>query len=73
MQGLLKRDELVERGRDCIKRGDHDKLDPSIENGKWFATKVLNETSGLQENGKVASCVLISSTGWLAFPSNNIP
>ena len=45
-----KRDELVERGRDCIKRGDHHNFDPSIDNGKWFAAKVLNVSSDLQEN-----------------------
>ena len=67
-----KRDELVERGRDCIKRGDHHNLDPSIDNGKWFAAKVLNVSSDLQENGNLSSCLFIPSTGWRAFPCNNI-
>ena len=26
--------------RYCIKSGNHHKLDPSIDNGKWFASKV---------------------------------
>ena len=68
-----KRDELVERVRDCIKSGDHRKLDPSIDNSKWFAAKVLKESSDLQENGNLTSPPFIPSTGRRAFPSNNIP
>ena len=63
----------MERVRDCIKRGDHHKLDPSIDNGKCFATKVLKESSDLQKIGNLTSPPFIPSTGWRAFPSNNIP
>ena len=59
--------------RYCIKSGDHHKLDPSIDNGKWFASKVLKESSYLQENGNLTSPPFILSTGRRAFPSNNIP
>ena len=51
----------------------HHKLDPSIDNGKWFASKVLKESSYLQENGNLTSPPFIPSTGRRAFPSNNIP
>ena len=68
-----KRDELVECVRYCIKSGVHYKLDPSIDNGKWFASKVLKESSYLQENGNLTSPPFIPSTGRRAFPSNNIP
>ena len=59
--------------RYCIKSGVHHKLDPSIDNGKWFASKVLKESSYLQENGNLTSPPFIPSTGRRAFPSNNIP
>ena len=59
--------------RYCIKSGHHHKLDPSIDNGKWFASKVLKESSYLQENGNLTSPPFIPSTGRRAFPSNNIP
>ena len=48
-------------------------LDPSIDNGKRFAAKVLKESSDLQENGNLTSPAFIPSTGRRAFPSNNIP
>ena len=64
----------MEHVRDCIKpeSGDHHKLDPSIDNGKWFAAKVLRESSDLQESGNLTSLLFIPSTGRRAFPSNNI-
>ena len=55
-----------------IKSGDHHKLDPSIDYGKWFAAKVLKESSDLQENGNLNSPPFIPSTGRRAFPANNI-
>ena len=63
----------MERVRDCIKSGDHHKLHPSVDNGKWFPAKVLKESSDLQENGNLTSPPFIHSTGRRAFPSNNIP
>ena len=63
----------MERVRDSIKSGDHRKLDPSVDNGKWFAAKVLKESSDLQENDNLTSPRFIPSTCWRAFPSNNVP
>ena len=60
------------RVRDCVKSGDHHKLDPSTDNGKWFAAKVLKESSNLEENGNLTSPPFFPSTGCRAFPSNNI-
>ena len=51
--------EPVKRVRDCIKSGDHHKLDLSIDNGKWFAAKVLKESSDLQESSNFTSPPLI--------------
>ena len=63
----------MERVRDCIKSWDHHKLDPSVDNGKWFAAKVLKESSDLPENGNLTSYPFIHSIGRRAFSSNNIP
>ena len=63
----------MERVRDCVKSGDLHKLDPSIDNGKWFAATVLKESSDLQENGNLTFPPFIPSTGRRDFPSNNIP
>ena len=58
--------------RDCAKSGDHHKDDLSIDNGKWFATKVVKESSDLQENGNLTLPLFIPSSSWRAFPANNI-
>ena len=42
-----KRDELVKRVSDSVKSGNHHTLDPSIDNAKRFAAKVLKESSEL--------------------------
>ena len=34
-------DELLKRVSDCLKSENHHTLDPSIDNGKWFAAKIL--------------------------------
>ena len=34
-----KRDELLKRVSDCIKSGNHQTLDPSIDDGKWLSPK----------------------------------
>lgn len=65
--------ERAKRVRDCIKSGDYHKLDPSIDNGKWFAAKVLKESSDLQESSNFTSPPLIPSPSWHTFLSNNIP
>ena len=38
-----KRDELLKRVSDSIKSGNHDTLDPSIDDGKWFSAKVTSK------------------------------
>ena len=35
---------------DCIKKGDHRILDVSIDQGKWFAAKVLKENEEISKN-----------------------
>lgn len=65
--------ERAKRVRDCIKSGDYHKLDPSIDNGKWFAAKVLKESSDLQESSNFTSPPLIPSPSWHTFLRNNIP
>ena len=68
-----KRDELVKRVRDCVAIGNHHTLDPSIDDGKWFAAKVLKESSDSQPSCTSTSVPFIPSTGWRAFLSQNIP
>ena len=48
-------------------------LDPSINDGKWFSAKVLKENAKLQANCSLSSLPFVPSTGWRAFPSQNIP
>lgn len=59
--------ERAKRVRDCIKSGDHHKLDPSIDNGKWFAAKVLKESSDLEESSNFTSPPLTPSPGRRSF------
>ena len=68
-----KRDELLKRVSDCIKSGNHHTLDPSIDDGKWFSAKVLKENAKLQANCSLSLLSFVPSTGWRAFPSQNIP
>lgn len=68
-----KRDELLKRVSDCIKSGNHHTLDPSIDDGKWFSAKVLKENAKLEANCSLSSLPFVPSTGWRAFPSQNIP
>ena len=73
MQGIKlklsgKRDELLKRVSDCIKSGN-----PSIDDGKWFSAKVLKENAKLEANCSLSSLPFVPSTGWRAFPSQNIP
>ena len=46
----FQRDELLKRVSDCLKSGNRHTLDPSIDNGKWFAAKIIKESSELQGN-----------------------
>ena len=38
-----KQDELLKRVSNCVKSGNHHTLNPSINNGKWFATKIWQQ------------------------------
>ena len=68
-----KGDELLKRVSDCIKSGNHYTLDPSIDDDKWFSAKVLKENAKLEGNCSLSSLPFVPSTGWRAFPSQNIP
>ena len=68
-----KREELLKRVKDCIKSGDFRNLQPSNDDGKWFATKTIKETYELKDIFAVASLPVIPTTGWRAFPSHDIP
>ena len=59
-----KRDELVKRVRDCVNSVNHHTLDLSIDNRKWFASKILKERSGVQGKCSVSSVPFILSSGW---------
>ena len=66
-------DDLVKRLRDCVNSGNHHTLDPSIDNGKWLASKILKERSDVQGKCSVNAVPFIPSSGWRVFPSHNIP
>jgi len=68
-----KQDDFLKRVSDCLKSGNHHMLDPSIDNGKWFAAKIVKESSGIQGNCPEDSAPIIPSTSWHAFPSQKIP
>lgn len=65
-----KRDKLVKCVTECINTGNHHTLDPSIDEGKWFAAK---EGCKVQQSCQVVLFPDIPSTGWCVFPSHNIP
>ena len=57
-----RRDELLpKRVSNCVKSGNHHTLDPSIDNGKWFAAKIWQqltpvETEMLSDSSKNHMC-----------------
>ena len=61
----------MKRVAECIQAGKHHTLDPSIDDGKWFAAKVIKENFGLQQNSNVVSLPDVPSKGWRDFPSYN--
>ena len=63
----------MKRVVECIQAGKHHTLDPIIDEGKWFAAKIIKENFGLQQNNNVVSLLDIPSKGWRDFPSYNIP
>ena len=52
--------------RDCTAIGSHRNLEPSINDGKWCAAKVLQEQKVQEKKGKsnLASLPAIPSAGW---------
>ena len=64
-----KRDELISHFSDCIKKGDHRILDVSIDQGKWFAAKVLKENEEISKNETIKVNI---STGVMVFCSTYI-
>ena len=43
------------------------------DDGKWFSAKVFKQNAKLQANCSLSSFPFVPSTGWRAFPSQNIP
>ena len=52
-------DELVNGVRDCVNSGNHHTLDPSIDNGKWLASKI-SETFGCTGKMQCECCSVYS-------------
>ena len=71
-----KRDELISLVSDCIKKGDHRILDVSIDQGKWFAAKVLKENEEISKNEtiKVNMCTTpdIPTSGWCSIAGHSV-
>lgn len=71
-----KRGDLIKRVSDCISSGNHRTLDVSIDEGKWFAAKVIKENkatdvSGYHQNN--TDVPLAPLAGWRPFQSQGIP
>ena len=72
-----KRDELVTRVSDCIKKGSHRVLDVSIDQGKWFAAKVIKENQEVivdkSIKSKLSFVPTVPVSGWRTFQLQDIP
>ena len=72
-----KRDELVTRVSDSIKKGSHCVLDVSIDQGKWFAAKVIKENQEIivdkSIKSKLSFVPTVPVSGWCTFQSQDIP
>ena len=72
-----KRYELVTRVSDCIKKGSHCVLDVSIDQGKWFAAKVIKENQEVivdkSIESKLSFIPTVPVSGWRTFQSQDIP
>ena len=72
-----KRGELIKRVSDCISSGNHRTLDVSIDEGKWFAAKVINEMNVADKSGLLQNINTYvpktPSSGWCPFQSQDIP
>ena len=76
-EALSARRELVTRVSDCIKKGNHRISDVSIDQGKWFAAKVLKENTEMRNdesmNSELTFVPTVPASGWRSFPSQDIP
>ena len=70
-----KRGELLNCVWGCIASGSHRNLEPSIDDGKLYAVKALQEQKAQDKKGKsnLVSLPAIPSAGWGKFPSQDIP
>ena len=71
-----KRKDLLARVNGCLKKGNHNILDPGIDNGKWLEAKIWRnrKPESLEASIKsVPNVSLIPKTGWKAFPSQDFP
>ena len=72
-----KRDELVTQVSDCIKKGSHRVLDVSIDQGKWFAAKVIKDNQEVivdkSIKSKLSFVPTVPVSGWRTFQSQDIP
>ena len=72
-----KRGDLIKRVSDCIiSSGNHCTLDVSIDEGKWFAAKVIKEYKAVDDSGyhqNNTDVPLAPLAGWRPFRSQDIP
>ena len=65
------------RVSDCIKKGSHRVLDESIDQGKWFAAKVIKENQEVivdkSIKSKLSFVPTVPVSGWRTFQSQDIP
>ena len=65
------------RVSDCIKKGSHRVLDVSIDQGKWFAAKVIKENQEVivdkSIKSKLSFVPTVPVSGWRTFQSQDIP
>ena len=67
-----KREDIVQRVRDCVRNGNYHSLDPAsiVENG--LLLKFFKKIDVKTNSGSI-SLPCIPSNGWRVFPSQNIP
>ena len=77
MKQTGKRAELIKRVSDSISTGNHRFLDVSIDDGKWFALKVMKESNEVRGKGECLQdgvvIPVVPSSGWCSFQSKDIP
>ena len=56
----------------CIAAGEHNKLDPAIDGGKWWEAKE-KEQQHVQPQQHPPDVAVLPILGWKAFPSRQIP